>query len=487
MAHTATLPSSLDDSSTLSLLCSVLNVTNLDVKAAVALIEKSAASKEERFLSRALRTTTSVRKRLTSGVLAEVITSTFPQGHASATYLLKYVKSDAKPGSSPAAPPPPSGSAVSAEVQTYLHLLVVIHLLDSNALPQAIEAVTSLVGNLNDNPTHRSLALLSARAWFYYARVHEVASKMSDIRPTLLAAYRTATLRQNVASQAVLINCLLRNYLEFNLYDQADKLIAKAPFPAKGSNAQWARFFYYQGIIRAVQLDYTSAYDSLVQAIRKAPTQTAKGFRLAVTKFGVTVKLLTGDIPDRATFRQPDLAAHLEPYFEVTQAVRAGNLAEFKRVLEAHKGVFEADRTATLIGRLRHNVLKTGLRRINLSYSRISLKDISAKLHLESDGDAEFIVAKAIRDGVIDATIDNAAKSVQSKDIIDVYSTNDPQAAYHQRIQFCLTIHNDAVKAMRFPPDAHKKGLETPEQRAAREKDEKELIKLLEEEDDEDF
>ena len=47
-----------------------------------------------------------------------------------------------------------------------------------------------------------------------------------------------------------------------------------------------------------------------------------------------------------------------------------------------------------LIIRLRHNVIKAGVRMINLSYSRISLTDIAQKLQLDSPEDAEFIVAK---------------------------------------------------------------------------------------------
>ena len=44
--------------------------------------------------------------------------------------------------------------------------------------------------------------------------------------------------------------------------------------------------------------------------------------------------------------------------------------------------------------RLRHNVIKTGVRMISLSYSRISLSDIAKKLLLDSAEDAEFIVSK---------------------------------------------------------------------------------------------
>ena len=60
------------------------------------------------------------------------------------------------------------------------------------------------------------------------------------------------------------------------------------------------------------------------------------------------------------------------------------------------------------------------------------------------------------RGGVIDATIDHAAAVLVSKEAHDAYSTLEPQAAFHKRITFCLNIHNDAVKAMSYPPDAHK-------------------------------
>jgi 26S proteasome regulatory subunit N3 len=68
----------------------------------------------------------------------------------------------------------------------------------------------------------------------------------------------------------------------------------------------------------------------------------------------------------------------------------------FVKVLEEYQKQFQADRTYILIQRLRHNVIKTGLRAISTSYSRISLPDISQKLTLDAPEDAEFIVAKVI-------------------------------------------------------------------------------------------
>ena len=65
--------------------------------------------------------------------------------------------------------------------------------------------------------------------------------------------------------------------------------------------------------------------------------------------------------------------------------------------------------------RLRHNVIKTGLRKLSISYSRISFQDICVKLSLDTAENTEYVVAKAISDGVIDAVIDHENGWMQSK------------------------------------------------------------------------
>lgn len=78
----------------------------------------------------------------------------------------------------------------------------------------------------------------------------------------------------------------------------------------------------------------------------------------------------------------------------IVAAVRNGDLIQFNQVLEKHMQKFQCDHTYTLIIRLRHNVIKTGIRYISLSYSCISLRDIADKLGLDDTLDAEYIVAK---------------------------------------------------------------------------------------------
>jgi 26S proteasome regulatory subunit N3 len=275
-------------------------------------------------------------------------------------------------------------------------------------------------------------------------------------------------LQHNDPGTASLINAILRNYLHYNLFEQAAKFHDKAPFPPGRTNNETARYLYYQGRIEAVQLRYSDAFASLSQALRKAPVKAALGFRQRANKLLCIVQLLMGDIPERATFRLPDIKKSLKPYFRLTQAVRVGDVAAFKDAQSKFKDIFVRDGTYSLIVRLYQNVIKTGLRKINLSYSRISIRDIIQKLNMQgmekksedAEKDMEYIVAKAIHDGVIDAVIDHKGKFVYSKENVDVYSTTEPQAAFHKRIRFCTDVHNEAVKALQFPPNAYKPKVE---------------------------
>jgi len=192
------------------------------------------------------------------------------------------------------------------------------------------------------------------------------------------------------------------------------------------------------------------------------------------------VELLMGDIPDRAMFRQPMLEKPLRPYFDLVHAVRVGELGAFFEVLKAHEETFKKDGTYTLILRLRQNVIKTGIRTMSLTYQRISLKEICIRLHLDSEESAEYIVAKAIRDGVIEASINHEKGYMQSKEQLDVYSTQEPQQAFHERIMACMGLHNESVKAMRFPMNQHR--LELKNAQEARER-ERELAKEIQEGD----
>ncbi|KAI4129787.1 MAG: hypothetical protein LQ347_003637 [Umbilicaria vellea] len=474
-----------------------------DIKANFALLERAVAQFDSRFTLRVLRSISSVRKYLSPDMLTQIITESYPSSSAVAKSLLAALgKEDvtfetseaasemeidvpSKATSQPSATKTATASKdVLPEIDTYLSILVQIHLHDTKSYERGAKFSTNLVERLR-TLNRRTLDALSARVYFYYSLFFEQLAPLPpssmapvvSIRQNLLGALRTSVLRKDQDTQATVTTLLLRNYLSTSHISQADLLISHSQFPPAASNNQIARYLYYLGRIRAIQLSYTEAHEHLIGATRKSPsTPSAGGFYQAASKLLVIVELLMGDIPDRAIFRQPNLERAMQPYLLLVQAVRVGDLEGFLKIVQVHSVSFRRDGTYTLILRLRQNVIKTGIRMMSLSYARISLRDICLRLGLESEESAEYIVAKAIRDGVIEATLDHEHGYMKSKEAGDIYATREPGEAFHERIRACLDLHDESVKAMRFPMNQHR--LELKNAQEARER-ERELAKEI--------
>ncbi|KAK9413309.1 putative PCI domain-containing protein [Seiridium unicorne] len=479
-----------------------------DIKSNFALLERAVTLFDARFTLRALRSISSLRKRITPDILAQVIAESFPASSPSTNAAKQLLAAIGKQNvtlgrqtgpemeidGEPKAPAKNGGKKdkeakeLIPEIDMFLGILIQVHLFDSKQYQQGVtfsNYLTSRIQSLN----RRTLDSLSAKVYFYYSLFCEQLaplppspqSPIVSIRPNLLAALRTAVLRKDVDTQASVIVLLLRNYLLTSHISQADLLVSHTQFPENAANNQVARFFYYLGRIRAIQLRYTEAHEHLTAATRKAPASScALGFSQTATKLLLVVELLMGDIPERATFRATNMEQALHPYFLLVQAVRVGNLEDFETTIADHAETFRRDGTYTLILRLRQNVIKTGIRMMSLSYSRISLRDICIRLHLGSEESAEYIVAKAIRDGVIEATLDRERGFMKSKEVGDVYATREPGEAFHDRIRACLALHDESVKAMRFPMNQHR--LELKNAQEARER-EREMAKEIQEGD----
>ncbi|PGH00431.1 hypothetical protein AJ79_08204 [Helicocarpus griseus UAMH5409] len=461
-----------------------------DIRANFTLLERAVTHFDPRFTLRVLRSISSVRKQLSADLLAQVIVETYQPSDSTASFLLAAIHkqnafTEAAADSSmdvdnESKPSKGQGSReVLPEVDTYMSILVQIYLYDKKEIEQGAKFSSSLVDSLRSQ-NRRTLDSLNARVYFYYSLFYEQvaplppspAAAVISIRQPLLSALRTAVLRKDQDSQATIITLLLRNYLSTSHISQADLFISRSEFPPAASNNQIARYLYYLGRISAIQLQYTEAHEHLIGATRKSPSShTAGGFYQASTKLLVVVELLMGDIPDRSIFRQPTIERAMHPYFLLVQAVSIGDLDGFLSIVQKHSPVFRRDGTYTLILRLRQNVIKTGIRMMSLSYTRISLRDICLRLGLDSEESAEYIVAKAIRDGVIEASLDHEHGYMKSKDVGDVYATQEPGEVFHDRIRFCLHLHDESVKAMRFPMNQHRLELKNAQEARDRERE----------------
>jgi 26S proteasome regulatory subunit N3 len=375
----------------------LLSVT--DFSKTISYIIRGVELNQPRLLQRAIRQNANIRKYIGKELLMETISKFVPimcptfEAMAQAASLIPS-SGQAAPAQAAVTLDPPS--TILPEVEVFIYNTIVTTLLREQLNTEAAVTATALVERIRSF-NRRSLDLMSSKAFGYFSLAYEKLDKLEDIRPVLLTLYRTASIRHDEMGQSVLLNLVLRNYLHYNLIEQAQTLSVRTTFPEGASNNQFCRYLYYMGRIQAIQLEYSSSYQRLMMAARKAPQDVGAGFVVMVQKLCVIVQLLMGDIPERSLFNQAELRVPLRPYLALTQAVRNGDLQIFNSVVEKYAECFKADKNYSLILRLGHNVIKTGLRKISISYSRISLADVAAKLHLPNVASAEYICAKSIR------------------------------------------------------------------------------------------
>jgi 26S proteasome regulatory subunit N3 len=125
------------------------------------------------------------------------------------------------------------------------------------------------------------------------------------------------------------MNIIIRSYLAQNLYEQAHNFITKTTFPPSCTNNQYARYLYYVGRIKSVQMEYSESQANLIQAQRKSPEVGALGFRVQTQKLLILVELLMGDIPNRQIFNQEEYQVPLAPYFAIVSTAKSGDMKKF--------------------------------------------------------------------------------------------------------------------------------------------------------------
>ncbi|KAJ1841130.1 26S proteasome non-ATPase regulatory subunit, partial [Coemansia sp. RSA 2703] len=248
------------------------NNKTVDISRNVKFLERGIAASEVHYIHRALRSVTALRKRLQSDVLVEIIPTY--SATASQQVVSDCLKSILESLGQSAAASAASVKVCEPEVAMYFGLLAQLLLLDGSEYERGAQLSNVLVAMVSSTQ-RRTLDSVASRVFFYYSRFFEVADRLSDARAFLLNALQTATLANMKETKAMLLTLLLRNYMHYKLYDQAERLAAKTSFPTDAPNNLLARYLYYMGRIEAIQLNYSQAQLHLLEATRKAPLNAA--------------------------------------------------------------------------------------------------------------------------------------------------------------------------------------------------------------------
>jgi 26S proteasome regulatory subunit N3 len=334
---------------------------------------------------------------------------------------------------------------------TYLVLISCLYLNFKQLHEQVIHLATTFC-----NQTKLDSSLDPFLSKLFFILTQSSLALKREIQPFLLRYFTLCNIKHLYQTLQVIHNQIVRLYIDKRSFDQAAKFIELKPFPQDdilglSDAGQIARHFYYLAQIKAVQMEYSEAEMCLEDSIRKIHVSTSSaGFLQTATKLLVTVQLLLGKVPERKIFSGKYVAKPLRAYLDVARSVRFGNIEAFVSSLKQHTKLFEEDRTLTFITRLHQNVVRAGLKRICVTYSRISLVELAKRLSLESVQDVRYIVLKAINDQVISNVTLAGDFLVRKEAIKNVYRSAIPHGQLNERIENCCQLLSQVQKAMNY-------------------------------------
>jgi 26S proteasome regulatory subunit N3 len=206
------------------------------------------------------------------------------------------------------------------------------------------------------------------------------------------------------------MNLLLHNYQSFSQYEKSELLCDRRNRLQPFCSVQlYYHYLYYNGRAKAIKLAYKDSFEHLTEALQIAP-ETAKTFRVKVWKWLLIVQLLRGKLPNH--FRLSKDNEELRPYNTITQAMQRIASRRFVFNMTKQFEKFIEDQTWMVVSRLRFSVLALSLCHISISYSRIYLDNVVDLLAVNLEQDEEFIVAKHIRNNVLNAQINHQQRLV---------------------------------------------------------------------------
>uniref|UniRef100_A0A914M7E4 PCI domain-containing protein n=1 Tax=Meloidogyne incognita TaxID=6306 RepID=A0A914M7E4_MELIC len=193
-------------------------------------------------------------------------------------------------------------------------------------------------------------------------------------------------------------------------------------------------------------------------------------------KWMVLVMLLIGEIPERSLFRAKEFEKVLLPYMRLTKVVKLGDVEGYKKVKEEFDIEFTEHKTMTLVGRIHQSVIRTAIRQIALTYSRIFISDMATKLQSPTVEDAHDTVMKVFKEGILRGMVVTNDPEFKNQPYVkfgeadDQYRGTEPQIEFDKRIKELLDLHSHAVKALRYPDNANPE-VETIEEQRKREQE----------------
>lgn len=301
--------------------------------------------------------------------------------------------------------------------------LVVLSALYVGALftKRDFESIYDFLRELNLSGSARHMDYYNSKLLKYYYLSMKYLGKNIDILYNLHATNKEYG---NTHSVAVLTNCMLDFQINNGIYHRITAEIT--------DSAENARYSFYHGIICLVRGEYRHAlsYFNTADILHQEPS-----LELKIKKYTIVCKLLLGDFSISYSYRDD-----LKPYFSLIGAVRRAETGLFYEIMEEYKAELFSLNLWFIARRLLNNLLREGLRKISVCYSRISVSDISQILGVNVD----FLLHSCIRSGFISGHVENATFHGNSENRLSHASVGD-------HIVEVISVQKAIMGMMKYP------------------------------------
>jgi 26S proteasome regulatory subunit N3 len=177
------------------------------LKEIASVIEAGSLSKEVRRISRAVRLTVALRRRLAARDVSTFLAFALPASSEAYARLTALVPKEDDTEMDVDAVAPTTQISIKhglPEIEIFCYLLVLIFLIDQKKYDEAKACATASIARLK-NLNRRTVDVLASRLYFYYSYVYELTNSLAEIRGNLLALHRMATLHRDELGQVILI------------------------------------------------------------------------------------------------------------------------------------------------------------------------------------------------------------------------------------------------------------------------------------------
>ena len=220
-------------------------------------ISKTTVTLDPRYIWRSLKDLSSLRNQelLNAETLSFTVNVLYPESSSFKKNLLKFINSNHKssvPESNELRNSYPAAFysvntekktiEVTPEINCFIHLLVQLFLLDNKKLEELVAFNRKVViPKLLCFYNLRSLNLINAKLWFYIYLSHETLVRESTgidndnqniiLRSTMMKFLKIASLKHDNETKGMLINLILRDFLNNGEVSSASNFISKLEFP----------------------------------------------------------------------------------------------------------------------------------------------------------------------------------------------------------------------------------------------------------------